>query len=47
LRSIALSVIGGDEALVFLLVLGLGLVFEAGWYLRRSTNSIGPGRPRS
>jgi hypothetical protein len=41
------SLIGGDEPLVFLAVLGLGLVFEAGWHLRRGTNSIGPGRPRS
>jgi hypothetical protein len=41
------SVIGGDEPLVFLVVLGLGLVFEAGWYVRRGTNAIGPGRPGS
>jgi hypothetical protein len=41
------SVIGGDEPLVFLVVLGLGLVFEAGWYLRRGTNWIRPGRSRS
>ena len=36
------SVIGGDEPLVFLAVLGAGLVFESGWLLRRGTNSIGP-----
>ena len=36
------SVIGGDEPLVFLAVLGSGLVFEAGWHLRRGTNSIRP-----
>jgi hypothetical protein len=41
------SLIGGDEPLVFMVVLGLGLLFEAGWYLRRGTNSLGPGRPRS
>jgi hypothetical protein len=41
------SVIGGDEPQVFLVVLGLGLAFEAGWYLRRGTNSVGPARPRS
>jgi hypothetical protein len=38
------SVIGGDEPLVFLVVLGMGLVFEAGWHLRQDTNSLGPGR---
>ena len=41
------SVIGGDEPLVFLAVLGSGLVFEAGWYLRRGTNSIGPPTPEA
>jgi hypothetical protein len=40
------SVIGGDEPLGFLVVLGLGLAFEACWSLRRGTNSIGPRRPR-
>jgi hypothetical protein len=44
--AVGRSVIGGDEPVVFLVVLGLGLAFEAGWYLRRGTNSIGPGRSR-
>jgi hypothetical protein len=45
--AVGRSLIGGDEPLVFLVVLGLGLAFEAGWYRWRGTNSIGPGRPRS
>ena len=40
--SVDRSVIGGDEPLVFLAVLGIGLVFEAGWYVRRGSNSIRP-----
>jgi hypothetical protein len=36
------SVIGGDEPLVFLVVLGSGLAFEAGWYLLRGSNTIRP-----
>jgi hypothetical protein len=43
--AVGRSVIGGDEPVVFLVVLALGLAFEAGWYRRRGTNSIGPGRP--
>ena len=34
------SVIHGDEGLVFLGVLGLGLVFEAAWYVARGTNAV-------
>jgi hypothetical protein len=44
--TVGRSVIGGDEALVFLVVLGMGLVFETGWHVRRGTNSLGPGRRR-
>jgi hypothetical protein len=45
--AVGRSVIGGDEPLVFLVVLGIGLVFEAGWYVRRGTNSIGGSERRS
>jgi hypothetical protein len=36
------SLIHGDEGLVFLTVLGAGLVVEAGWYALRGTNAIPP-----
>jgi ABC-type xylose transport system permease subunit len=36
------SVIGGNEAPVFLVVLGTGLVFEGAWYLARGTNAVTP-----
>ncbi len=38
------SVIGGDEGLLFLAVLGAGLVFEGAWYLVRRTNAVTPHR---
>lgn len=34
------SVIGGNEQLVLLAVLVLGLAFEGGWYLARGTNAV-------
>lgn len=34
------SVIGGNEQLVFLAVLGVALAFEGAWYLRRHTNAV-------
>lgn len=34
------SVIGGNEQVVFLAVLGVALAFEAVWYLRRHTNAV-------
>lgn len=34
------SVIGGNEQVVFLAVLGAALAFEAAWYLWRHTNAI-------
>ena len=34
------SLIHGDEGLVFLAVLGAGLLFEGGWYLTRGTNAV-------
>jgi hypothetical protein len=36
------SLIGGNEPLVFLAVLGAGLVFEGAWYLARGTNAVTP-----
>jgi hypothetical protein len=36
------SLIHGDEGLVFLGVLGAGLVFECTWYMTRGTNAISP-----
>jgi hypothetical protein len=33
------SLIGGDEQLVFVAVLGVGLVFEVSWYLAHRTNA--------
>ncbi len=34
------SLIHGDEGLVFLAVLGVGLLFEGAWYVARRTNAI-------
>jgi hypothetical protein len=34
------SLIGGDEQLVFLAVLAIGLVFEAGWYLVHRESAV-------
>jgi hypothetical protein len=34
------SVIGGDERLVFAVVLGAGLIFECGWQLARGSNAL-------
>jgi hypothetical protein len=34
------SLIHGDEGLVFLGVLGLGLAFEGAWYIARGTNAV-------
>jgi hypothetical protein len=36
------SLIDGDEGLVFLGVLGAGLVFEGAWYVVRGTNAVSP-----
>src|SRR5215831_14166082 len=44
------SLISGDEQLVFLAILAIGLGFEAIWYLMHRTNAVtnGPaGQPRS
>ena len=44
------SLISGDEQLVFLAILAIGLGFEAFWYLTHRTNAVtnGPaGQPRS
>jgi hypothetical protein len=41
------SVIGGDEPLLFVGVLGIGLLFECGWHLWRGTNAILTSAPRS
>ena len=38
------SLIGGDEQLVFLAVLAIGLVFEATWYLVHHTNAVTPAQ---
>lgn len=35
------SLIHGDEGLVFLGVLAVGLVFEGAWYVMRGTNAVG------
>lgn len=40
------SVIGGDEQLVFLGVLVLAVLFEAGWYATHGTNAITVGTRR-
>jgi hypothetical protein len=34
------SLIGGDEQIVFLAILGLALIFEAGWYAVHRTNTV-------
>ena len=34
------SLIRGDEGLVFLAVLGAGLLFEGVWYLTHGTNAV-------
>ena len=34
------SLIHGDEGLVFLGVLGVGLAFEGAWYVVRGTNAV-------
>jgi hypothetical protein len=39
------SVIGGDEQLVFLGILAIGLVFEATWYLMHRTNALAAAQP--
>lgn len=38
------SLIGGDEQLVFLAVLAIGLVFEAIWYLVHHNNAVTPAQ---
>jgi hypothetical protein len=38
------SLIGGDEQLAFVTVLGIGLIFEGAWYLARRTNAVTPGQ---
>jgi hypothetical protein len=38
------SLIGGDEQLVFLLILAVSLVFEGAWYLARRDNAFRPSR---
>jgi hypothetical protein len=38
------SVIHGDEGLVFLGVLGVGLAFEGAWYVARGTNAVSSSR---
>jgi hypothetical protein len=40
------SVIHGDEQLVFVGILVLGLGFEVGWYQLRGTNAVRPGPPQ-
>lgn len=40
------SIIGGDEQLVFLGVLGVALAFEFAWYLPRGTNALELGAGR-
>jgi hypothetical protein len=37
------SLIGGDEQLVFVAVLAIGLSFEGVWYLAYGTNAVTPG----
>lgn len=34
------SLIHGDEGLVFLGMLGVGLAFEGAWYVARGTNAV-------
>ena len=34
------SLIGGDEQLVFVAVLAIGLIFEGAWYLTHRTNAL-------
>lgn len=38
--AIGRSLIGGDEQIVFLAILAAGLIFEAGWYVRRRTLAV-------
>jgi hypothetical protein len=38
------SLIGGDEQLVFLGILAIGLVFEGIWYLMHRTNAVTPAQ---
>jgi hypothetical protein len=38
------SLIGGDEQLVFLGILAIGLVFEGTWYLMHRTNALTPAQ---
>jgi hypothetical protein len=40
------SLIHGDEGLVFLAVLGAGLLFECMWYLTHGTNAVSRVRAR-
>ncbi|MGH9086681.1 MAG: hypothetical protein ACRDYZ_00950 [Acidimicrobiales bacterium] len=42
--AIGHSVIGGYEQPVFLGILAAGLIFEACWFLSRSTNTVTPSR---
>jgi hypothetical protein len=37
------SLIGGDEQLVLVAVLAIGLIFEGIWYLAHRTNAVTPG----
>ncbi len=37
------SLIGGDEQLVFVAVLAIGLIFEGAWYLAHRANAVTPG----
>ncbi len=38
------SLIGGDEQLVFLVILAIGLIFEGAWYLVRRDNAVTPAQ---
>ncbi len=38
------SLIGGDEQLVFLGILAIGLVFEGTWYLMHRTSAVTPAQ---
>ncbi len=40
------SLMGGDEQLVFLVILAMGLIFEGAWYLVRRDNAVTPTRDR-
>jgi len=42
--AIGRSLIDGNEQPVFLAVIVLALLFEAGWYLWRGTNAVRPSR---